>query len=272
MNVKSTTSPPNPIIRPPAVAGAFYPAAPETLRRMIEDFIRAAKNLPGVTPKAIIAPHAGYIYSGPVAGSAFVHLAGQKDAIKRIVLLGPAHYTYLDGLALSSADAFATPLGTVPLDKSTQERLAALPQVQVCDEAHVREHSLEVELPFLQHVLGEFTLVPLVVGDASDEDISAVLEALWDGPETRIVVSSDLSHVHDYQTARQMDQAAAQAIETLDPIALDNDQACGCRPVRGLLCSARRHGLKARTVDLRNSTDIAGSRERVVGYGAFLFS
>jgi AmmeMemoRadiSam system protein B len=270
--MKNPNSTAGPTTRPPAVAGTFYPADRPALQRMVAGFVKAGTCLPDVDPKAIIAPHAGYVFSGPVAGSAFAHWTHQRDLIKRIILLGPSHFTFLDGLALSGHDAFATPLGAVPVDPSASDRLRSLPQVQVRDEPHTREHSLEVELPFLQHVLGEFEIVPLVIGEATDQEISAVIDALWGGPETRIVVSSDLSHVRHYQTAKEMDAAAARAIETLDPAALDPAQACGCRPVRGLLCSAKRRGLRAQTADLRNSTDTAGAHERVVGYGAFVFS
>ena len=256
--------------RKPAVAGMFYPGAPDELRAMLRDLLGAAAAA-GAAPKALIVPHAGYVYSGPVAATAYVQLRAARDEIRRIVLLGPSHRVPLRGLALSSADIFATPLGDIPLDREAAEAVRHLPQVQVLDQAHAMEHSLEVQLPFLQEVLGEFSLVPLVVGDASAAEVAEVLEILWDGPETRLVISSDLSHYHAYETARQMDGATSRAIEALDPEAIGNQDACGRVPVIGLLAAARRHGLRARTLDLRNSGDTAGPRDQVVGYGAYVF-
>ncbi len=259
-------------VRCAAHAGRFYPAHPAELRRMISDFLKCAHPSDEPAPKAIIAPHAGYIYSGPIAASAYARLEKARAIIRRIVLLGPAHYEAFVGVAASEADAFATPLGLVPLDKPAIARISALPHVRPREEAHEPEHCLEVHLPFLQTILDEFTLVPLLVGEASDEQISQVLEVLWGGPETRIVVSSDLSHYHSHAEARTLDRATASAIEALRGEALDSEQACGCEPIRGLVRSARSHGLRARTVDLRNSGDTAGSRDRVVGYGAFVFA
>lgn len=258
-------------IRQPAVAGLFYPADPIQLRQMVQEFLRGAKSGGGMPPKAIIAPHAGYIYSGPVAASAYARLAPLRGVVSRVVLLGPSHRVGFLGLAASSADEFRTPLGGIPLDRTAIDSLAALPQVHTLDEAHSMEHSLEVHLPFLQEVLGGFSLVPLVVGDAAPREVEEVLEQLWGGPETLIVISSDLSHYHDYATAQALDHATAQAIEHLRYQDLRSEGACGRNPVRGLLLAAQRLGLKADTVDLRNSGDTAGPRDSVVGYGAWLF-
>ncbi|MEK7684706.1 MAG: AmmeMemoRadiSam system protein B [Verrucomicrobiota bacterium] len=260
------------VIRPPACAGRFYPADPAQLREEVKGYLAAAEVAPGPAPKAIIAPHAGYIFSGPVAGTAYACLQAGRTLIKRVILLGPSHYSDFAGLAASQADAFATPLGLVPLDKEASACCRALPQVHFLDEAHRREHSLEVHLPFLQTILESFTLVPLLVGDATDGQISQVLDTLWGGSETCVVVSSDLSHYHDYKTARQLDEATSHAIAALRFEMLDSGQACGCRPIRGLLHRARQLGLRARTVDLRNSGDTAGSRDQVVGYGAYVFA
>lgn len=260
-----------PKIRPPAVAGLFYPADPIQLRQMVQAFLREAESSDGIPPKAIIAPHAGYIYSGPVAASAYARLAPLRGTVTRVVLLGPSHRVGFVGLASSSADAFRTPLGDIPLDRTTLDAITALPQVRVLDEAHSLEHSLEVHLPFLQEVLTDFALVPLVVGDASAQEVDEVLERLWGGPETLIVISSDLSHYHDYATAQAMDRRTAQAIEELRYQDLHSEEACGRNPVRGLLLAARRLGLQAATIDLRNSGDTAGPRDQVVGYGAWLF-
>ncbi len=257
-------------IREPAVAGMFYPADAVELRNMVNRFLAAAKPV-AASPKAIIVPHAGYIYSGEVAASAYKALESIRDRIKRVVLLGPSHRVAIDGLALSSADCFTTPLGAVPVDKQAAGLLSDLPQVRIFDDAHALEHSLEVQLPFLQQVLDEFALVPLVVGDASAEQVAEVIERLWDGPETLIVISSDLSHYQDYSTAQQLDEATCRAIETLHPEEIGYHDACGRNPVNGLLIAARHHGLKATTVDLRNSGDTAGPRDQVVGYGAWIF-
>ncbi len=260
-------------IRPPAVTGRFYPDNPAELRRMIKNFLREPDAPAGSVPKAIIAPHAGYIYSGPIAASAYAQLAPSRDSIKRVVLLGPSHYAAFNGLAASGATAFATPLGTVPVDTAAVRDICLrLPQVCVRDEAHADEHALEVQLPFLQVVLADFKIVPLLVGEASDDEVTAVIEALWGGDETRIVISSDLSHYHDYETAQQTDAETARTIESLNAKKLRDDLACGCRPICGLLCAAKERGLRCRAVDLRNSGDTSGTRDRVVGYGAFVFT
>lgn len=257
-------------VRNPAVAGMFYPAEPGKLQIMVGNFLTGTKAKASV-PKAIIAPHAGYIYSGPVAASAYACIAPACDTVNRVVLLGPAHRVPFWGLALSSAGHFATPLGNVSIDKEGVAKISSLPQVQVFDQAHEQEHSLEVHLPFLQTVLDHFTLVPLAVGEASPEEVGGVLELLWGGPETLIVVSSDLSHYHDYETARRMDSATSRAIEELRSQDIKYDHACGRNPVNGLLYVARERGMKATTIDLRNSGDTAGPRDQVVGYGAYVF-
>jgi hypothetical protein len=237
----------------------------------VDGYLELAVGAGGGVPKAIIAPHAGYVYSGAIAGSAYASLTAERGVIRRIILLGPSHHAAFRGLATSSARAFASPLGDVPLDRGAVDRAEALPGVGVDDAAHEPEHCLEVQLPFLQRALNAFELVPLLVGDATPQQVGEVLAALWDGPETRLVVSSDLSHYHAYAAARSLDAAAARAIETLRWEDLDEDQACGCRPIRGLLHQARARGLRGRTLDLRNSGDTAGPRDRVVGYGAFAF-
>jgi hypothetical protein len=257
-------------VRNPAVAGTFYSADARQLHVAVVGFLKAAR-ASGPSPKAIIAPHAGYIYSGPIAATAYAYLANARDTIKHVILLGPAHRVAFEGLAASSAEAFATPLGTVPVDKAAMAKILTLPQVHILDEAHALAHSLEVQLPFLQEVLGDFTLVPLAVGEATPEEVGEVLEVLWDGPETRIVISSDLSHYYDYETAKKLDFATSRAIEELRPQDIHYEHACGRNPVNGLLWVARRRDLHARTVDLRNSGDTAGPRDQVVGYGAYVF-
>lgn len=257
-------------IREPAVAGMFYPDDPVLLQQQIEQLL-ASESPSTDHPKALIVPHAGYIYSGPTAAAAFAQLLPLRTRIRRVILLGPAHHVAFQGLAASSAQYFATPLSVVPIDQVALDSILMLPQVHVRDDAHAQEHSLEVQLPFLQTVLDDFKLVPLVVGDASPQDVAEVLEKLWGGDETLIVISSDLSHYHDYNTARQLDTATSRAIEQLRPDAIHYDQACGRNPVNGLLVAARHHHLGATTLDLRNSGDTAGSRDRVVGYGAYAF-
>ncbi len=258
-------------IRQAAVAGLFYPADRAELLDQLRALLRDS-HADGSVPKAIIAPHAGYVYSGPIAASAYARLRPARDRIRRVVLLGPAHRISLTGLATSSAEFFTTPLGEIPIDRAALAAIADLPQVKTLDRAHDPEHSLEVHLPFLQTVLANFTLVPLVVGEATPAEVGEVLERLWGGPETLIVISSDLSHYHDYATARQLDQATCHAIETLDHRAIGYQQACGRVPVSGLLEVARRHALSVETLDLRNSGDTAGPRDQVVGYGAWAFT
>lgn len=257
--------------RPPAVAGSFYPANPDELREQVARLLRAA-SARGPVPKAMIAPHAGYIYSGPIAANAYARIAPARGKIKRVALLGPSHQVALHGLAVPSVAYFDTPLGSVPIDSVTQAIAADLPQVTVADAPHAREHSLEVQLPFLQHLLGDFTLVPFSVGHASPPEVAEVLARLWGGPETLVVISSDLSHYYDYATAQRLDRATTQAIEALRYEALDYESACGRVPVCGLLHHARTSGLKAETLDVRNSGDTAGPREQVVGYGAYAFA
>ena len=258
-------------VRPPAVAGSFYPRDPDQLKSMVEGFLREAPAQgDGPVPKAVIAPHAGYVYSGPIAGSAFRTLASAAGTVQRVILIGPAHFVPIRGLALPGHQRFATPLGELVVQPEGAQASLRLPQVRVIPEAHAREHSLEVELPFLQALLGDFDLVPLVAGEASGEEVADVLERLWGGPETVIVISSDLSHYLPYEAARRADRATAGEILALGG-PLQSRQACGAVPVNGLLEVARRRGLVPELLDLRNSADTAGDPSRVVGYGAFAF-
>jgi AmmeMemoRadiSam system protein B len=265
-----------PIIRPPAVAGSFYPESAEALGSCVDSYLAMAREAPhdeirAACPKAAIVPHAGFVYSGPVAASVYVRIEPFAARIRRVVLLGPCHRVWVQGLAASEADSFMTPLGTVPLDREALGIALELPQVTQQHAPHAMEHSLEVQLPFLQRVLDDFTLVPLAVGEASIEEVRAVLELLWGGDETLILISSDLSHYYDYETARRLDAQTSRAIEALSPRDLDENSACGRIPIRGLLAIARERELHARTIDLRSSGDTAGGRREVVGYGAYLF-
>jgi len=249
-----------------AVAGSFYPDSPDTLKQSVDEMLFEVGDEYGSTAKAIIAPHAGYIYSGHTTACAIKQLDANRT--ERIVLLGPTHRTLLSGLALPDVDAFETPLGEVPLNLEGVEKAKQLSQVSISNDSHALEHSLEVLLPFLQRHLKAFTLIPLTVGQARPEMVAEVLEQLWGGAETAIIISSDLSHFHNYDTARQLDRDTAAKILHLDPI-ITHEQACGATPINGLLISAKQHALNIKQIDLCNSGDTAGPRDRVVGYGAF---
>ncbi len=257
-------------IRQPAVAGLFYPAEPNELSAQVRSFLEQAQST-SITPKALVAPHAGYIYSGPIAGSAYAQLSSRANAVQRVVLLGPTHRMPFRGLAYCGADTFRTPLGDIGVDRQALDQVADLPQVRETDAPFEGEHCLEVQLPFLQGLLTQFKLIPLLVGDASAAEVARVLERFWGGDETLVVISSDLSHYLPYSNAQVIDAETSRAIERLDPEAIADHQACGRIPLKGLLLEARRHGLKADTLDLRNSGDTAGPRNRVVGYGAYVF-
>lgn len=262
------------VVRRPAVAGRFYPADPAVLTATVDELLAAARDdasahdAAAVPPKAVVAPHAGYVYSGAVAARAYARVEAARATVERVVLLGPAHYVPTR-IALSAADAFATPLGEIPLDRSALDALAGFDDVVVDDAAHAPEHSLEVQLPFLQRVLDDFVLVPVVVGSASDDATATAIDALWGGPETLVVVSTDLSHYLDHDTARSVDRATASAIVGRDPGAIGSTAACGARPLRGLLLEATRASLDVEMVSLRDSSDAGGPLDRVVGYGAF---
>ena len=258
-------------VRPAAVADMFYPGDAVGLAEYVQNEVGKSRFLQ-VSPKAIIVPHAGYVYSGPVAANGYAQLAAVRERVRRVVLLGPAHYVGFEGLAVSGMDEFLTPLGSIPLDTQAIATLRELPQVTVLDEAHTREHSLEVHLPFLQETLDRFGLIPLAVGQTSFEEVAEVLEHLWGDDETLIVISSDLSHYHTCDKARELDRATTRAIEHLDSDQLRGDFACGYLPIGGLLTLARRRGLRCATVDMRNSGETAGGKDRVVGYGAYLLA
>ena len=258
--------------RPAAVAGMFYPRDPGELHTAVDAMLRAAPQSEPASraPKAIVAPHAGYIYSGPIAASVYALLTPACDRIQRVVLLGPTHRVAVNGLALPEAEAFVTPMGTMPIDREAVAAVRRLPQITTSSAAHAYEHSLEVHLPFLQDILGAFTLVPFAVGYADAEEVAEVLDTLWGGTETLLVISSDLSHYHPYDEAQTIDRGTASAILALRTD-ITHEQACGATPVIGVNLAARRRGLQPQLVDLRNSGDTAGDRGRVVGYGAFAY-
>jgi AmmeMemoRadiSam system protein B len=266
INIKGNRQ--SPRVREPAVAGLFYPAGRQGLDDSIETLMNSAPTRATPAPKALIVPHAGYVYSGPTAAAGYAALVPWRERYERVVLLGPCHRVPVQGIAASSAVAFRTPLGNVAVDSAAIEALG----LPAADVAHRDEHSLEVHLPFLQKALGNFSLVPLVVGDASPDDVADLLDSLWDGDATLIVVSSDLSHYLDYESALRRDRKTCSAIEHLDPQAIGYEDACGAVPVAGLLLAAKRRGLRVETLDLRNSGDTAGDRNRVVGYGAWALS
>lgn len=260
-------------VRPPAVAGAFYPGQPSTLARQVTSLLEEARaNLRAGTqaPKALLLPHAGYVYSGSTAALGYAALAPAAATLRRVVLLGPTHRVAVDGLALPGVEAFDTPLGRVPVGDVDPAVRAVLPQLIESRGAHAMEHSLEVHLPFLQSVLDDFTLVPLAVGRATPDQVADVLDALWGGPETLVVVSSDLSHYLTYDTAEALDLATVAQVLRLDA-PLTHDQACGATPANGLLVAARRHGLRPQLLGRCSSGDTAGDRRRVVGYAAVAF-
>jgi hypothetical protein len=266
--------------RPAAVAGSFYPGHRQTLADNIHLLLKQATgnnqspislDMPSVPPKAIVVPHAGYIYSGQTAAIAYNKLASWHDIIKRVILLGPVHRVPVRGLALPDVDAFTTPLGEVKLDKTAIASVDQMKQVVVSYPAHAQEHSLEVQLPFLQSVLDDFKLVPFAVGDATAEEVAEVIDALWGGPETIIVVSSDLSHFLPYSVANEVDKSTVNNILNMQG-ALTHHQACGGTPVNGLILAAKKHHLHPTLLDLCNSGDAAGDKNRVVGYAAFTFT
>ena len=259
-------------IQLPVVAGQFYPADPDELRMKIRQLVSAADVDLSQPPKALIAPHAGYIYSGPTAGIAYAQLASVADSIRRVVILAPSHRVGFQGIAHSSAEFFRTPLGDIEVDIEGMALILNMPQVLLLDKAFAQEHSLEVHLPFLQETLSDFKIIPLVVGDTEPASVSEVLQHLWGGAETLIVISSDLSHYLDYESAKAIDAETSNAIENLQPDMISSRRACGCAPVNGLLLAAQRKSLHVTTLDLRNSGDTAGPRDKVVGYGAYAFS
>lgn len=258
-----------PAVRPPAVAGLFYPAEAGELAREVQQLLRAAHPF-DLAVKALIVPHAGYIYSGAIAATGYAALNPVASRIRRVILLGPTHRVAVRGLALPEADAFDTPLGRVQLDRNAASMIAGLPQVCSSARVHAQEHSLEVQLPFLQSVLTDFKLLPLAVGMSTAEEVAEVLETLWGDEETLIVISSDLSHYLPYDTARRIDYGTVQAIlDMQQPIS--HDRACGGTPISGLIIAARHHRLTPNLLDLRNSGDTAGTHDQVVGYAALAF-
>jgi len=254
--------------RQAAVAGYFYDADAGRLQQHIKHLLSADTALPDNPPRALIVPHAGYIYSGSTAASAYRCLLAEPDRVKRVLLIGPAHRVYLKGMAIPSVERFATPLGEVRLDRDALDQISKLPEVEISDEAHREEHSLEVQLPFLQTVLKDFTLVPVVVGGVAAEQVAAVIDALADDPNTLVVISSDLSHFLSYRDAQQVDAGTCEHILGKS-ITLSGEEACGARAINGLMASAPGRELEVSLLHACNSGDTAGTPDRVVGYAAF---
>lgn len=262
------------LIKRPAVAGKFYPGDAKALRQMLAElFAAAAKRVAPINtcPKAIIAPHAGYIYSGATAAAGYQVLTAFADRIKHVTLLGPAHYIPVLGLACSSSDFFETPLGKLVVRPSLRSQILNLPQVKTNDSAFEKEHSLEVHLPFLQTVLNNFTILPLLVGRAEPAEIAEVIEACWGDEHSLIVISSDLSHYLSYEQAQMIDQQTSAAIVSLQVDNIDRHQACGRSPIKGLLTAAQHHNLYVKVIEQCNSGDTAGDKSRVVGYASYHF-
>lgn len=257
-------------IRQPAVAGMFYPADKQLLTDDIHQYLSDVEYMQKTQPKAIVVPHAGFIYSGPIAASAYKQILPHKDTINRVVLLGPSHRVAFNGLAVPESDEFSTPLGNISIDQKGIQLLSNLPQVIVSDQAHKEEHSLEVQLPFLQKVLDEFTLIPIVVGDAERHEVAEVINTLWGDEHTLIVISTDLSHYHGYAEAKQLDRATSDAIVNLKADLIGYEDACGRNGLKGLMTVAEEKHLSIDILDLRNSGDTAGDKSRVVGYGAYV--
>lgn len=258
-------------IRPPAVAGSFYSRGPKDLTAAVDVLLSQARPCREAGLCGIVAPHAGYMYSGPIAASAFTEVAASGRRFERVLLIGPPHYVSVGGVAAPSATAFATPLGEVEVDRDAIATLLDAGLVTLNDRAHGPEHSLEVELPFLQRVLRRFTLVPLLIGNALPQNVATIIGTVLD-EHTLIVVSTDLSHYLDDAAARARDLASAQAIERLDFVRLGPQDACGFAALNGALCAAKSRSWKIARLDLRNSGDTSGDRSRVVGYGAWSFS
>lgn len=259
-------------IRPAAAAGHFYPSDAELLRTQVSEMLAAsmpAEEL-ATPPKAVIVPHAGYMYSGPIAANAYSTLQSLRGRIRRVVLLGPPHRLAVRGFVLPSVQGFSTPLGVVPIDVSSRSLLQGLPDGHVDDRPHAEEHCLEVQLPFLQTLLDSFEIVPVLVGQCCTGSVADLLDLLWGGPETLIVVSSDLSHYLSYEDSRALDRSTARQLLELNPC-LQAEQCCGAHAVNGLLTLASRRGLEPYLLDLRSSGDTAGDRCRVVGYASIAF-
>lgn len=257
--------------RPAALAGQFYPDDPLELANLVDELIASAAPGADLTPKALIVPHAGYAYSGPVAASAYARLGDAAAHIETVVMFAPAHRWPVPGLALPGVAGFDMPLGQVAIDADGVARVAHLDCVEATQAAHAREHAIEVQLPFLQRCLPTgFTLLPFVVGQATLEQVLEVMTLCWGHTETLLVVSSDLSHFHDYDTARLLDTATTAAIEQLAPAQVQEGGACGRVAIQALLTAASQRGLSAKMVDQRSSGDTAGGRSEVVGYGAYV--
>lgn len=257
-------------VREPAVAGIFYPGERFVLQKTVQELLDQAPQF-RPTPKAIVVPHAGFIYSGSIAASAYASLINEKDSIKKIVILGPAHTLFFKGIAYDSAEQFASPLGTIDQDQELLAKITDLPFVYRLPEAHKKEHSLEVQFPFCQVLFSKFTVLPLIVGETHPEQVAQLIERIWGNDDTLLIISSDLSHYLPYEIAQRLDHKTCFAIDTLNEESLAHEGACGYYPLRGFLHFARQKQLLGRLLDLRNSGDTAGEKDKVVGYASYHF-
>jgi AmmeMemoRadiSam system protein B len=260
------------MVRPSAVAGYFYPSSEEQLIKIIKNYIEKANISIKSKPKALISPHAGYIYSGPIAAYGYKSIMPYYKDYDQIILLGPSHFEFVPGIATAPVDYFETPLGKIPIDKESIKKILPLPYVYQNMDAHKKEHSLEVQLPFLQYIFKEkeFKIIPIAVGKIQPKEIWEILNILYN-EKILIIVSSDLSHYYDYNTAKLLDEKTANAIEELNPYQIHYEQACGRVPIQGLLLFAKQRNLTPIRLDLRNSGDTAGDKRQVVGYGSWCF-
>jgi AmmeMemoRadiSam system protein B len=253
----------------PNVAGRFYPGQQSVLKQTVAELLGDAPTVDIEQPKAIIVPHAGYVYSGSVAATAYKPFLKFKHNIRNIILVGPAHFVTFFGIATTFADSFITPLGAVEVNHELVKSALECDPVLELDQAFQQEHCLEVQLPFISELFPNAKITPLLVGNAKYSDVATLLKKLWGDKDTLIIISSDLSHYHDYKTANKLDQATSDAIESIQPDKMEPHSACGKIPIQGLLQCAKEFGLKVNKLDLRNSGDTAGDKSRVVGYGAY---
>jgi len=257
-------------LRIPAHAGQYYPADAGFLEKVVDEYLTDGGTVSEI-PKAVIAPHAGFIHSGRIAGKAFAVWKAQEVRARRVVLIGPSHYYDFPGIALPDSTRFQTPLGEVQVDPAADDLKRKFRYVRVFEAAHYPEHALEVLLPFLQRAVPGAKIVPLITGRTEMSQVSAVIEEIWGGADTLLVISSDLSHNHPYEIAQKVDRQTARAIVEFDFSRLTADQACAYQAMRGFLKAAIRKEMRCSLLELRNSADASGDMSLVTGFGAFHF-
>lgn len=255
--------------RKPTVAGLFYPSETDNLSKLITDLLN--QKPPVSFTKMLIVPHAAYQYIGEILAQSYLHLFSRSQQIKTVVLLTPSHHIKFNGIAITSKDCYLTPFGEVIIDSDAMMTLLNFPQVVMFDDAHIKEHSIEIHLPFLQTILPSFSLVPLIIGETNSYNILEILEKLWEQEETLIIASMNLSHYQTYNIAQELDQRTSQAIESLHWQSLQTNQICNIHLISSLLQLAHQKSLTPKTIKVCNSGDLTGIKNRVVGYGAFIF-